>query len=277
MKNHQIYSTNNKIDISAASLISMYNTHVYGFYKNLIMNEKLNMHCLIITLKGTAKITLVSGEEVVLYENSVFFGLQSSMHFLSSDCEHWHFICQWFIPHNITLPLNRCFVVKDLDEKTEDAEHNKILRLLQMNQDNKTKLANSYFCYKLLDYLEKINPFLMRNTKIIDKFLLYINDHIEENILVKDMADAFFYSEKHVRTLFKNTLGTSPKQYITKVKLENIRQLLISTDVSLQTVTEKYSFSSVGHLINAFKKQYGVTPGSYIAKKQQETIASPQK
>ena len=90
------------------------------------------------------------------------------------------------------------------------------------------------------------------------------------------MANIFFYSEKHIRTLFKNTLGTSPKQHITKVKLENIRQPLLSTDASLQVIADKYSFYSVSHLINAFKKQYGVTPSRYIAEKQRETLVPSQ-
>ena len=186
MKNHQIYATNSKLDMSAISLISMYNTHVYGFYKNLVLSEETNMNCIIVTLQGTAKITLNNGEEIILPEKSIFFGQHSSMYSLSSVCDYWHFLCSWFIPHNILLPLNKCFVIKDLDEETENTETNKILRLLQMGKDNKTKLANAYFCFKLLDYLEKINPLLQKSTKLIEKILHYINDHIEENISVKD-------------------------------------------------------------------------------------------
>jgi len=267
MKNHQIYATNSKLDISAVSLVSMYNTHVYGFYKNLVLSDENNMNCIIITLQGTAKITLKNGEEIVLPKNSIFFGEHDSMYSLSSVCDHWHFLCNWFIAHNILLPHNKCFVIKDLDENVENSESNKMLRLLQMRKDNKTKLANAYFCYKLLDYLEKINPLLQKSTKLIDKILHYINDHIEENVSVKDIADNFFYSEKHIRTLFKNTLGTSPKQYITKVKLENICQLMLTMNVSLQSLAEKYSFSSVSHLINSFKKQYGTTPSRYLIDK----------
>ena len=114
-----------------------------------------------------------------------------------------------------------------------------------------------------MEYLEKINPLTQKSTDITDKILHYINDRIEEDIHVQDIAEAFHYSEKHIRALFKNTLGISPKQYINKVKLENVCHLLINTTMPLQDIAEKYRFASVSHLVNCFKKKYGVTPSKY--------------
>ena len=263
MKNHQLFSVNNKLDITAASIISIYNTHVYNYYRNNLLSEKTDMNCLIITISGEAKIILKSGEEVPVYEKSVFFGQHSFIRALQSDCPHWHFICYWFIPHNLNLPHNKCFIIKDLNKAEEDSESNRIIRLIQMNLESKTKYANAYFCLRLIDYLEKINPLIQKSTELTDRILHYINDRIEEDIHVQDIAEAFHYSEKHIRALFKNTLGISPKQYINKVKLENVCHLLLNTTTPLQDIAERYRFASVSHLVNCFKKKYGITPSKY--------------
>ena len=263
MKNHQIYSTNSRMDISTVSLISAYNTHVYGYYRNLLIKEKPDMHCLIISLRGQAEIELHSGKKVALPEKGVFFGRLSSMHALLSDCPHWHFVCFWFIPHNIDLPLNQSFHIKSLHVDKEDDCANKIIRLLQMNLDHKTKYANSYFCFRLLEHLENIDPIIQKSTELTDKIINHINNHIEEDLQIKAIAQTFHYSEKHIRSLFNNTLHVSPKQYLIKVKLENVCHLLLNSDLSLQELAEKYCFASVSHLVNSFKKEYGVTPSTY--------------
>lgn len=251
------------MDISTVSLISAYNTHVYGYYKNLLIREKPDMHCLIISLHGQAEIELHSGKKVALPEKGVFFGRLSSMHALLSDCPHWHFVCFWFIPHNIDLPLNQSYHIKSLRIDKEDDCANKIIRLLQMNLDYKTKYANSYFCFRLLEHLENINPVIQKSTELTDKIISHINNHIEEDLQIKTIAQTFHYSEKHIRSLFNNTLHISPKQYVIKVKLENICHLLLNSDLSLQELAEKYCFASVSHLVNSFKKEYGVTPSTY--------------
>jgi hypothetical protein len=176
MKNHQIFSANNQMDIVATSLISVYNTHVYGTYRNILLNEKVDMNCFILTLEGSAHILLKNGEKIILREKSVFFGKNSSIYALCSDCPHWHFVCYWFIPHNISLPIDSAFIIKDLSVETEDENAYRIIRFLQMSIYNKTKYANSFFCFRLLDTLEKINPLTQKSNDLTDNIIKYIKD-----------------------------------------------------------------------------------------------------
>ena len=263
MQNHQLLASNPYLSIATVNLINVYNTHVYGYYKNILLKDTRNMYCAILTLEGNAEIHLVNGEHVRLGENTLFFGNHTDVRALFSECEHWHFICYWFIPHNINFPVNKAFHLKNFDAKTENSEATKIIQLLQTHIETKIHYANSYFCCRLLGYLEALNPYTQKSTELTEKMVVFINTHIEEDLQVRDIADEFRYCEKHIRHLFKTTLGMSPKQYINKIKLENIRNQLSSTSLSLQELAEKYAFASASHLINNFKKEYGVTPTDY--------------
>ena len=264
MQNHQIFSTDNKTDISSVSIISLYNTHVFGHYKNVLLKEDKDLNCIILTLNGNAHINTNNGSNVILSENSIYFGKLSLIHSLLSECKHWHFICCWFIPYNVKLPQNKVFILNEINSQQTDNDFNKIIRLLQMNSLLKTKYANSFFYCKLIEYIEQIDTSSsQKSTANVDKIIQYINENIDKPLKIKDIAKTFHYCEKHIRYLFNSTLKISPKQYITNLKLENVRYNIITTNVSIQELADKYNFSSLNHLTNSFKKKYGVSPTKY--------------
>lgn len=263
MRNNQIFANNANMTLATVSLTSVYNTHVYGYYRNNLLSDPRDMYCLIITLKGTAQILLKDNATVALTEKKLFIGQISKMQALMSDCEHWHFVCYWFIPHNITLPQNKVFALKELDVEEESDTSTRIIQLLQTQIASKIHFANSYFCCRLFSYLDEINPSEQKSTEIIERIIAFINSHIEEELQVRDIAKEFRYCEKHIRFLFKSKLGLTPKQYINKIKLENVRHLLSTSNLTLQEITDKYSFASVSHLINNFKTEYGLTPSAF--------------
>ena len=266
MQNHKVFYSNAQKDFTSVSLISVYDSHVYGDYTNPFNrpNDKNepNMYCIILTLEGAAKLILRDGTNVAVQKNTVYFGDHSSLKNMISHCEHWHMICYWFLPQGLNIPRG-LFTINDLNPKKEIASVNKIIRLMQMEIPSKLRLANASFCYYLLELLEKFDPHTQKNNEVLDQMIVYINTNIEEKLHVADIAKHFHYSEKHIHHLFKNILNLSPKQFINNIKLENVCFLLSTTSMTLQEIADKYCFSSVSHLINSFKKKYGLTPLGY--------------
>jgi AraC-like DNA-binding protein len=267
---NQIFANNSNITLATVSLVSVYNTHVYGYYRNNLLFDPRDMHCLIISLKGSAQILLKDDTTVVLPENSLFFGHISTMQALISKCEHWHFACYWFIPHNITLPQTKACVLRSLNAEEENDASTRIIQLLQTKIASKIHTANSYFCSRLFPYLDEINPSEQKSTEIVERIITFIHTNVKKEIQVRDIAKEFRYCEKHIRFLFKSKLGLTPKQYIKKAKLENVYHLLNSSNLTVQEIADNYSFASVSHLINSFKAEYGLTPSAFREK--QKTI-----
>lgn len=266
MQNHKIFYSNAQKDFTSVSLISVYDSHVYGEYTNPFNHSgkknETNMYCLILTLEGSANLVLKDGVTVSVQKNTAYFGDHASLRNMISHCQHWHMICYWFISQGLNIPRG-VFNISDLNPKTEIAAVNKIIRLMQTEIPSKLRLANASFCYYLLELLEALDPYARKSSEVIDEMLVYINANIEEGLHVADIAQHFHYSEKHINHLFKSNLNLTPLQFINNIKLENACFLLATTSMTLQEIADKYCFASVSHFINTFKKKYGLTPIAY--------------
>ena len=178
MQNHKICYSNAKKDFTSVSLISVYDSHVYGDYTNPFnhLNNKTepNMNCIILTLEGSASIVLKDNTKVALHKNTVFFGDYYSTQNMISHCDHWHMICYWFLPQGITIPRG-VFTLHDVNPSKEINKVNKIIRLMQTELLPQLRLANISFCYYLLQLLEKLDSHTQKNTETLDQMIFYIN------------------------------------------------------------------------------------------------------
>lgn len=260
---NQISSTCSSKTLIGCNLVAVYNTHVYGSYKNLVLADSNIMNCLLITLEGNATVLLKNKTRVELTKNSVFIGRHSEMNMLLSDCEHWHFLIYWFNPIGIEAPKNVAFTQDDMDIDHENEFGTKIIQLLRTGVTDNIEYANALFACKFLETRQMIPMRISKNSQIFNDIISYINVNIEHLPKIQDIAKHFAYSEKHFRTIFEANAKTTPKQYIMKRKLERVAVLLLTSSYTLEELSELLDFYSVSHLINNFKKEYGVTPSAY--------------
>ena len=264
MKNYQNYSSNAESFFTSLALVSAYNAHTFGDYDNVYtQKEPRKMYCLFLILEGAYSIETHNGVVYTLEENTLHFNCYQDMKRLFSKKPSCHHICYFFYTDDVDLPLYQTFKLENCDKQTETLEAEKIIRLMQTRLPHKQKYANAYFTCKLLNYLERLNFSTYKSAEIVDEILRYINARIDEPIQIKEIADFFHYSEKHIHHLFTSTLGVTPKQFINDAKLQNVKHFLQSTDFSVRQLAEKCGFATPSHLINNFKKAYGVTPASY--------------
>jgi len=93
----------------------------------------------------------------------------------------------------------------------------------------------------------------------------YINDYLDQDIKLADLAALLDMSQFHFCHLFKQAIGISPYQYLLQQRIERAKQLLKQTDQSIMDIAFLCGFNSHSHLSKQFRQLTGMTPRTYRA------------
>lgn len=91
----------------------------------------------------------------------------------------------------------------------------------------------------------------------------YINQHLNQEIKLADLATLLGMSQYHFSHLFKQSIGMAPYQYLIQQRIERAKQLLKQTDRSIIDIALECGFNSHSHLTKQFRQLTGITPKAY--------------
>lgn len=95
----------------------------------------------------------------------------------------------------------------------------------------------------------------------------YINRHYTRRFSIPELARRCAVSESVYRKQFKELTGTSPIQYINRLKIEKACQMLQSDDMRPHEISDFLNFYSVPYFYKVFKDFTGMTPQEYARHK----------
>jgi AraC family transcriptional regulator len=91
----------------------------------------------------------------------------------------------------------------------------------------------------------------------------YIQEHLDQALRLADLAALVGMSACYFASVFKQSTGTSPHQFIVQCRLRRSQQLLRCSDATIAQIAIQCGFSSQSHLTRLFRRHLGTTPRAY--------------
>ncbi len=95
----------------------------------------------------------------------------------------------------------------------------------------------------------------------------YIEDYLDTNISVDDLASLVNISPSHFFLLFRSSFGMTPHQYVMKKRIDRVARLLrAEPERSISDIAVVSGFSSQAHMTKVFKRLKQQTPSRWKTK-----------
>lgn len=93
--------------------------------------------------------------------------------------------------------------------------------------------------------------------------IAYIQDHIDQDLRLTDIAATVQISPHYFATLFKQSTGLTPHQFVTQCRIERAKGLLTQRHLTILEILLQLGFKSQSHFTRVFREQTGLTPTAY--------------
>lgn len=113
---------------------------------------------------------------------------------------------------------------------------------------------------------------LSRDYQTVEKAIIFLENHVEEQPNLKDVAESVHLSEYHFQRLFTRWVGISPKRFLQYLTKERAKEMLEESGSVLEAAYAA-GLSSPGRLHDLFVNCEAVTPGDYKSQGEDLEIA----
>lgn len=98
---------------------------------------------------------------------------------------------------------------------------------------------------------------------IAEKAVAYIKSHYQEDLSINSMANLYSITPNYFSSIFHKATGKTFIQYLTEVRIQEGKRLILETNLTIDEITEKIGYYSTSYFIKRFVQIEGITPAEY--------------
>ena len=99
--------------------------------------------------------------------------------------------------------------------------------------------------------------------RTINGITRYLQEHLSEEMSLSVLAEEFHLNSQYISQLFKSEIGVGFLAYLTNIRMEKAKKLLLSTSLSVAEVAEQSGYGDYRVFTKVFKKAEGITPSQF--------------
>ncbi|HEY1217260.1 MAG TPA: helix-turn-helix domain-containing protein [Bryobacteraceae bacterium] len=96
-----------------------------------------------------------------------------------------------------------------------------------------------------------------------EKAASYLRQHYREPITAKALGDSVNFHPVYIARCMQKEYGCSPTEYVTKLRIQQAKLLLLQTDLPIARIAEEVGFEQPAYFATSFTKLEGISPRKY--------------
>jgi len=211
--------------------------------------------------------TILNEGTMILYcpeelQNYVYYGKDTPevywIHFTGSEAE------RIFTEHGIT-PSNRFFSTGTNPEYAQIFE--KIILELQLQKEYFEESTSLLFRQLLVTVGRHLHEVTLDRQGVSSTEIIqatgYLHEHYHENINIEEYIKSHYASTSSFFRKFKLCTGITPLQYLLDIRLSIAKDLLETTDYSINEIASLVGYDNALYFSRLFHKHTGLSPRDY--------------
>lgn len=147
-------------------------------------------------------------------------------------------------------------------EQNRDTLDNALITIMHCGRFEELETAVTVYIGSLASALNKKSETQL-GTGSIREIQIYMNQHLGENISLQNLAEQFYFHPNYLSRLFKEKTGENFSEYLTRIRVNKVKELLDSTDYKIVEICEMVGYDNPRYLSKVFKQYVGMTPREY--------------
>lgn len=99
--------------------------------------------------------------------------------------------------------------------------------------------------------------------RAVEEVIGFMRKRLSESLVLDDLARIANYSKFHFCRLFRDTTGITPGRFLSALRLQRSKHLLLSTDLNVCDVSCEVGYNSVGTFTSRFTRSVGIPPSVF--------------
>ncbi|MBD0379508.1 helix-turn-helix transcriptional regulator [Paenibacillus sedimenti] len=96
-----------------------------------------------------------------------------------------------------------------------------------------------------------------------EKAASYLRQHYREAVSAKELGDSINFHPVYIARCMQKEYGCSPTEYLTKIRIQQAKLLLLQTDLPVARIAEEVGFEQPAYFATCFTRLEGISPRKY--------------
>lgn len=115
----------------------------------------------------------------------------------------------------------------------------------------------------LIEKLKEATNTETKRKKLVAVIRQYIDEHLDEELSRKSLANRFFFSEDYLARVFKQETGENISDHIIERRIRRAERYLRETELPIGTVAIRVGYNNFSYFSKKFKELTGKSPNEY--------------